>query len=128
MKSELKNIMLIEDDVDIQEIAKLALCSIGGFTVTVCSSGEDALKIIKDANPQLILLDVMMPNMDGPTTFKKLKTMPEADEIPVIFMTAKVQPQEIATYKKLGVLDVISKPFDPMTLSERLQSIWRAEK
>jgi two-component system OmpR family response regulator len=126
--NELKKIMLVEDDTDIQEIAQLALCSIGGFSVTICSSGQEALQLVKNDKPQLILLDVMMPNMDGPEVLKHLRLIPEATAIPVIFMTAKVQQHEISLYKQMGVLEVISKPFDPMTLSETILKIWDKRK
>jgi two-component system OmpR family response regulator len=122
--TKLENVMLVEDDVDIQEIAKLALGLVGGLSVTICSSGEEALQKVREAKPQLILLDVMMPNMDGPTTLKQLRLIPEASSIPVIFVTAKVQSHEVASYKKMGAADVISKPFDPMTLSENIRTIW----
>ncbi|HAA56751.1 MAG TPA: hypothetical protein DCE42_18440 [Myxococcales bacterium] len=120
----LERILFVEDDLDIQEIARLALQMVGGFDVSLMSSGEEALEKAKDLNPQLILLDVMMPGMDGPSTLRELRKMPEFTNIPVIFMTARVQPHEVAEYKELGALDVISKPFDPMTLSNTILSIW----
>ena len=120
----LERIFFVEDDLDIQEIARLALQMVGGFDVSLMSSGEEALEKAKDLNPQLILLDVMMPGMDGPSTLRELRKMPEFTNIPVIFMTARVQPHEVAEYKELGALDVISKPFDPMTLSNTILSIW----
>lgn len=119
-----KKILLVEDDYDIQEIVKCALTSVGGFEVGLCSSGEEALKEVLRFAPDLILLDVMMPIMDGPTTLQNLKTIKEASNIPVIFITAKVQPYELASYDKMGVLGTISKPFDPMTLSEVVLQIW----
>ncbi len=122
---KLESILLVEDDTDIQEIARLALSSIGGFRVTVCSSGEEALQKVLHVKPQLILLDVMMPNMDGPTTLKNLKQIPDAGFIPVVFITAKIQENEVKSYKKMGVLDVIPKPFDPLTLSETVLEIWK---
>lgn len=120
----LERILFVEDDLDIQEIARLALQMVGGFDVSLMSSGEEALEKAKDLNPQLILLDVMMPGMDGPSTLRELRKMSEFTNIPVIFMTARVQPHEVAEYKELGALDVISKPFDPMTLSNTILSIW----
>ena len=122
---ELKRIMIVEDDEDIQEIVKLSLSLIGGFSVFGFTSGEDALNNVLKVKPQLILLDVMMPSMDGPTTLKKMKLMPEAAQIPVFFITAKVQPYEIESYEKMGVLGVISKPFDPMTLSQLVLQLWK---
>lgn len=123
-KEPLKNILLVEDDSDIQEVAKMALSIVGGFNVVVCSSGAEALERVKEFSPQLILLDVMMPEMDGIMTFEKLRKIPQTETTPVIFMTAKVQPHEVAAYKTKGAQDVIAKPFDPMSLSKILMEIW----
>lgn len=122
--SELKRILYVEDEPDIQAVAKLALEMVGGFTLEVCSSGREALEKAPGFAPQLILLDVMMPGMDGPETLKALRGTADFAETPVIFMTAKVQSSEVALYKELGAADVIPKPFDPMTLSATIQSIW----
>jgi CheY-like chemotaxis protein len=120
----LQRILMVEDETDIQEVAKLALEAVGGFTVEICSSGNEALERAPQFNPDLILLDVMMSGMDGPTTLIHLREIPALAQTPVIFMTAKVQPQEVARYQALGALDVISKPFDPMMLSEQVTAIW----
>ncbi len=121
---ELKNILYVEDEPDIQAVARLALEMVGGFAVTICSSGEEALAQFPVSKPDLILMDVMMPGMDGPTTLSRLRELPGAKETPAIFMTAKVQPDEVAHYKSLGALGVIAKPFDPMTLSESIRALW----
>lgn len=121
---ELKNIMHIEDDPSIQQVAKIALEAVGGFTVHSCSSGKQALADFANVQPQLILLDVMMPGMDGPTTLQQLKQQFDLSAIPIVFMTAKVQSSEIASYKALGAVEVVVKPFDPMTLSSQLEQIW----
>jgi len=120
----LHKILYVEDDTDIQVVAKLALEAIGGFTIAVCSSGREAVARAEGFAPDLILLDVMMPDMDGPTTLKALRGLPSVGNSPVVFMTAKVQPQEVAQYRSLGVIDVIPKPFDPMTLAEQVRAIW----
>ena len=125
MSNTLNKILYVEDEPDIQAVAKLALEAIGGFTVKICSSGQEALTELPPFAPDLVLLDVMMPGMDGPTTLKALRNLEAARETPVIFMTAKVQPQEVAQYKALGALDVIAKPFDPMALSDMVRSIWQ---
>ena len=122
--SELSKIMYVEDQPDIQMVATVALESVGGFEVLICSGGEEALKKVRAFNPQLILLDVMMPGMDGPTTKVELEKLPETAAIPIVFMTAKIQPAEVAEYKEMGALDVIPKPFDPMTLSDQIREIW----
>ena len=124
--SELKRILYVEDEPDIQAVAKMALEMVGGFTVRICSSGEEALGVAADFAPDLILLDVMMPGMDGPSTLKALRNLPSLAKIPVAFMTAKVQPQEVEQYRSLGALDVIAKPFDPMTLADQVREIGRA--
>jgi len=120
----LQNILYVEDEPDIQAVARLALEMVGGFSVTICSSGEEALARVSSTKPDLMLLDVMMPGMDGPTTLKRLRELPAAKDIPAVFMTAKVQPDEVAHYKSLGAVGVIAKPFDPMTLSETVRAIW----
>ena len=124
MANKLTHILYVEDEPDIQMVARLALESLGGFTLEVCSTGSEALEKIAAFRPQLILLDVMMPGMDGPTTLSKLRELPDFAATPVVFMTAKVQPREVAGYKQLGAVDVIPKPFDPMKLASTVQEIW----
>lgn len=123
-QGELERVLLVEDEQDIQTIALMALESVGGLTVQVCSSGREALAKVAEFGPDLIVLDVMMPEMDGPTTLGELRKLPEASETPVVFLTAKVQAQEVSQYKELGAADVISKPFDPMTLPQTLRDIY----
>ena len=120
----LQKILYVEDEPDIQAVAKLALEMVGKFTVKICSSGEEALREAAAFAPDMILLDVMMPGMDGPTTLKNLRQLTELANTPVAFMTAKVQPQEVEHYKALGARDVIPKPFDPMQLSNQVRAIW----
>jgi len=120
----LTRILYVEDDDDIRTVASFALKAVGGFTVEACASGQEALARAQGFAPQLLLLDVMMPGMDGPTTLGRLRALPGLQETPAVFMTAKVQPQEVNRYRELGSLDVISKPFDPMTLSSSVREIW----
>ncbi len=124
MTGTLEKILYVEDDADIREVAKIALEAVGGFTVKICSSGRQALDEAPGFDPDFILLDVMMPGMDGPTTLNELRKLPGLEEKPVVFMTAKVMRSEIGHYKELGAVDVIPKPFDPMTLAERINEIW----
>jgi two-component system OmpR family response regulator len=124
MAQVLTRILYVEDDPDIQAIAVMVLETINGFTLETCNGGRDALDKAVAFKPDLILLDVMMPGMDGPETLKGLRNFPELTNTPVVFMTAKVQPQEIAGYLKLGAVGVIAKPFDPMTLAQQLRDIW----
>lgn len=122
--SELNRVLYVEDEADIQAVAKIALEAVGGFTVKICSSGEEAVREAAAFTPDIILLDVMMPGMDGPRTLKALREQAALAHTPVAFMTAKVQPQEVAHYKSLGALDVIPKPFDPMALAGQVRRIW----
>ena len=126
MTKPLEKILYIEDDPDIQAVARLALEQLGGFIVELCDSGQAALERFPLFRPDMVLLDVMMPGMDGPTTLRALRALPEGELTPVVIMTAKVQPQEIAQYRQLGALDVIPKPFDPLALAERVRAIWEA--
>ena len=91
----LNRVLYVEDEPDIQAVARIALQTVGGFTVHICSSGEEALREVAACRPDLILLDVMMPGMDGPGTLAALRAKPAFDQIPVAFMTAKVQPNEV---------------------------------
>lgn len=124
MNEPLKRIMLVEDDPDVQTIASMALVDIGEFDLTVCSSGREALERVGMVKPQMILLDVMMPDMDGPTTLAEIRRLPLNIQPPIIFMTAKVQPQEQQRYLSLGALEVIAKPFDPVSLADQLHAAW----
>lgn len=123
--SDLTRILHIEDDRSIQAVARVALETLGGFQVLSCSGGQEALDKILDFAPHFILLDVMMPNMDGPQTLERLRAVVDLEQIPVAFMTAKVQPNEIAHYLSLGARDVIIKPFDPMQLAQQVRTIWQ---
>lgn len=124
MSDDLKRILYAEDEIDIQEIVKISLGELGGFDLKVCSSGQELLDEYAGFVPDLILLDVMMPVMDGISTFNALKQMPDFNNTPVVFMTAKVQVNEVQFYKELGALEVISKPFNPMELPDMLRQIW----
>ena len=127
MHTELQRILYVEDDPDIQAIAVMVLETIHGFTLEVCSSGNEAVQKAEAFNPDLILLDVMMPNMDGPETLERLREFPTLAVTPVVFMTAKVQPQEVQAYLDLGAVGVIAKPFDPMILADQLREIWELQ-
>ncbi len=125
MTQKLQKILMAEDETDIQAVAKLTLESIGGFEVHMCGNGQCALEIAQTFSPDLILLDVMMPKLDGPSTIKKLKASPDLAKIPVIFLTGKTSEEELKELMDLGAIAVISKPFDPMTLSETIATYWR---
>jgi len=125
MSEKLTRILYVEDDDSIAQVVMMALEELGGFVAKHCDGGQKALDAVVDFAPQLILMDVMMPRMSGPETLENLKHMPEAKDIPVIFMTAKVQTHEKEAYRNLGAIGVIAKPFDPMTLSEQIISLWQ---
>jgi DNA-binding response OmpR family regulator len=118
-----KSILIIDDEDDIREVAQLTLEAIRGWQVLIAESGEEGLVIAEVEKPDAVLLDVMMPDMDGVTTFKKLKANNLTCDIPVIFLTAKVQPAEKRLFLELGVRGVIAKPFDPMALSDQVTEI-----
>ncbi|MEZ5510000.1 MAG: response regulator [Gammaproteobacteria bacterium] len=121
----LQRILYVEDEPDIQAVARLALEMVGGFTVKICSSGDEALREAAGFAPDMILLDVMMPGMDGPSTLAALRGIDSLKATPVAFMTAKVQPHEVEQLIALGAVGVIAKPFDPMTLSDQVRALWQ---
>ncbi len=116
-------VLYVEDDPDIQTIARIALEDIGKLDVCACESGAQALEAIRTFRPDLMLLDVMMPAMDGPTLLKHLRQSPNGTHAKVVFMTARVQQSEVQHYLALGANDVIAKPFDPLTLAEQISRI-----
>jgi len=119
----LDSVLMVDDEPDIRTIGEIALRDVGGLKVTLAASGREALEIVGPTKPDVILLDVMMPDMDGPTTLERLRAQPSTQGIPVVFMTAKVQRQEVERYMKLGAAGVVAKPFDPMTLASEVRRI-----
>jgi len=126
--SFLKRILLVDNDVDIATVARLALQAIGGFTVEVRHSAQDALQAAAELAPDLILLDVTLRDTAGHSVFQALRQIPEAAPIPVIFVTTKVQPAEVTRLMEMGALGVIAKPFDPMTLAHTVRNLWAASQ
>ncbi len=120
---EINTILLVDDEPDIRTIAELSLSQVGGWKTILASSGAQALELASKHKPDLILLDVMMPEMDGVTTFQALANDEATREIPVIFMTARVQSHERERYVGFGAAGVIAKPFDPMRLPEDIRGI-----
>lgn len=124
MVEELQRVMLVDDEPDIRTVAGMALEMVGRVSVRVCGSGAEALKSVDEFKPQLVLLDVMMPDMDGPGVLAALRARPGSAGIPVIFLTAKAQPEEIEKLRALGAIDILAKPFDPMTLTNDVRAAW----
>lgn len=116
-------LMYVDDEADIRTIVEFALEDEEDFEITLCASGGEALARVAEFRPDLILLDVMMPCMDGPSTLQSLRLLPGFETTPVAFITAKVQPQEVTALKAMGAVGVIAKPFDPMTLAEQVRSL-----
>lgn len=123
-EASLQRILMVEDDPDIQAVATMALEALGGFTVGVCSSGYEALDRAPTFGPDLILLDMMMPGLDGAGTLEALRALNAVREVPVVFLTARVQPDEVAAYEAMGAAGVLRKPFDPLTLAASVVEIW----
>jgi two-component system, OmpR family, response regulator len=119
----IRKVMLVDDEDDIRTIGNLSLSRVGGWQTVLAASGSEALSKAAAEQPDLILLDVMMPGMDGPTTLGQLRAQEATAKTPVIFMTAKVQKQEVARYLELGAVGVIGKPFDPMTLPAEIKRL-----
>ena len=120
----LNRICYVEDDEDIQRIARMSLERIGKLTVCVCGDPMKAIDNMKSFGPDLVLLDWMMPGMDGPTLYKKMKEHPETQALPVVFITAKASQTELDDLIRMGALGTISKPFSPKDLPDQLRALW----
>jgi len=119
----LRSILLVDDEPDIRTIGAMSLQRVGKLEVRTASSGPEALALVAESVPDAILLDVMMPGMDGPATLRELRAIPALAHTPVLFMTAKVLRDEIDRWLSLGALGVIHKPFDPMTLPNEVRAL-----
>ena len=120
----LQRISYVEDDEDIQRIVRMSLERVGKMTVDVVSDSTTAIARMASFKPDLVMLDWMMPGMDGPTLFKKMKEDPQTAALPVVFITAKAQSRDMAELMALGAAGTISKPFSPKDLPEQLRQIW----
>lgn len=118
-----RTLLLIDDDDDIREIAQLSLELGAGWTVIAAASGADGVALARRHAPEAILLDVMMPAMDGPATLAALRADERTRAIPVVFLTAKARPAERGRLAHGGVVGVLSKPFDPITLPDQIRSL-----
>jgi CheY-like chemotaxis protein len=120
----LQTILYIEDDPDMREVVILVLEMIGGIAVRAFSTGDEALGASEPLSPDLLLLDVMMPGVDGPATLGRLRQDPRFAATPAIFLTAKANPAEIRRLVDLGAIGVVGKPFDPATLADEIRELW----
>ena len=117
-------IVYVEDDEDIQRIVRMSLERVGKMTVAVVSDPTLAIQTITEFRPDMVMLDWMMPVMDGPTVFREMKLRPETSSLPVVFITAKASQRELDELAKMGAAGTISKPFSPKDLPEQLRAIW----
>ncbi|MGI8730800.1 MAG: response regulator [Solirubrobacteraceae bacterium] len=117
------HVLLIDDERDIREVASLSLQAIGGCRVSTASGGRDGIAIAAAEHPDVIVLDVMMPDVDGPATLRRLQTDPRTREIPVIFLTARAQLADQRGFARLGAAGTVTKPFDPLTLTQQITAI-----
>ena len=122
----LSRICYVEDDEDIQRIVRLSLERVGKMTVEIVTDPMIAIERMIAFKPELVMLDWMMPGMDGPTLFRKMRELPETQGLPVVFITAKASQRELDELRALGAAGMISKPFSPRDLPEQLRSIWAA--
>lgn len=120
----LTKVLLIEDDPDILEVVKMSLEAVGHMQVEAYASGKEGVAKAPSVQPDLILLDVRMPEMDGPATLKALRALPQTATTPVVFLTASIQHDQVEAFKALGALEVLPKPFDPMALPHTLRALW----
>lgn len=122
--SELQRVMCVEDDPDIRMIIEFSLTNLGGYQVCMCAGGQAALTQAPLFKPELVLLDVMMPDMSGPQTLAALRNLPDMRGVPVVFLTAKAMPDEVEDLLKYGATGVIVKPFDPVSLPQNIRIYW----
>jgi len=115
--------LIVDDDDGIRSVVDIALGLVGGFDVTEATSGEEALRLLEDHRFDVIVLDVMMPGLDGPSTLSRIRKTLNGASVPVVFLTAKAQPHERRALEALGVRGVIVKPFDPLSLADDLRSL-----
>lgn len=116
-------VLLIDDEEDIRKVGRLSLEAVGHFETAVAGSAKEGFDLARCQRPDVIVMDMMMPDVDGIAALAELKTIPELNDIPVIFMTAKAQRDEIAFYLECGAIGVVKKPFDPMTLPGEIAAI-----
>jgi len=125
INKELKKIIYVDDDPDLRRIVKFSLETLGNYQVQVYCDGKEFLSEVVSIKPDLIMIDVIMPIIDGPAAVQKLRKIPEVKDIPVIFLTSKYNPRDIEQFNALGVPYLIKKPFDPSVLHQQVLEIWQ---
>jgi two-component system, OmpR family, response regulator len=121
----LPSILYVDDDLDLREVVQATLNLISGLDVHTADSGERAIDLAYELRPDLIVMDIMMPGLDGPSTLGRIRQSPLIRDIPVVFLTAKALPAEVAGFLRLGAIGVIAKPFDPLNLGNELIALWK---
>lgn len=121
----LKTLLYIDDDANLRALVEMSLTTIGNYSVKACASGAEALSLLQHYAPDMILLDMMMPDMDGFETLSRIRACKTGENIPVIFITGESDSELLVdTFKQTGVIAVISKPFNPMHLVTQIRNIW----
>jgi CheY-like chemotaxis protein len=122
-KDEVMKALIIDDEEDVRFVARMSLERVGGMTVVQASSGEEGVTRARSEQPDFILLDMMMPGMDGAATFRALRASTETASIPIVFLTAKAMVRDVQRFTELGAKGVVLKPFNPLTLASEIEDI-----
>jgi len=122
---KIRSVLFVDDDPDVCEVVQATLCLIAGLQVYTAGSGEQAIDLAYELRPDLVLMDVVMPGLDGPSTLERMRERAPISEIPVIFLSAKMHPATAAHFLELGAIGVIGKPFDPLKLCDEVLSLWK---
>jgi CheY-like chemotaxis protein len=123
--AQLRTVLYVDDEPDIRQIVQMSLGLAPQLTVHTGESREQGIALARELQPDLVMLDVMMPGLDGPSTLQRMRSDPRLAAIPVVFMTAKAMPEEVARFRELGAVGVIAKPFDPMRLAQQVLTLWK---
>ena len=124
--STLQRILLADDEPDILEIARIALQTVGGYEVSACTSGAELLERLPEFDPDLVVIDVLMPDMAGLEVLENVRATPGYETVPVIFLTGLVQEKDLQELRQSDAAEIIRKPFDPMTLADRIDGVWES--
>ncbi len=122
----LQRILLADDEPDILEISRIALETVGGYEVTVCESGSEFLRLLAGFDPDLVIIDALMPDMNGLEVLAAMRATAGFEDTPAVFLTGLVLERDLRDLRASGAVDIVTKPFDPMKLPQRIQDIWRA--